>query len=363
DAARRAAGQIAIESVAVQHAAAVFVDQLLDGDAGRRQMHARLLHATGDGEGTQAFATVATVPGKPLGPLLLDLAYPEKGLHVVLERRAAEQADFRHIRRTQTRLAALAFDRLDHRGFFTANVSTRAATQLDGRQREIGFLREERQLALQHLAAAVIFVAQVDIDFGDADGPCGDQHAFQETMRIALEVVAILERAGFALVDVHRHQARLGLRTDDAPFAPRGEARATQATQARVLHFDDHLFAVDTTFEAVLDEFVAAVLAVLVESDVSRSHHFRIGVVARPVLDGLGLDQLFDFFGRCVRDRVLTDDDDRRGFAAAHTGRMQHTHVLAQNFRQLGEQFVGARHLTGQRIADAHGDGRRRLLV
>src|SRR5690606_19468985 len=87
DAARRAAGQIAIESVAVQHAAAVFVDQLLDGDAGRRQMHARLLHATGDGEGTQAFATVATVPGKPLGPLLLDLAYPEKGLHVVLERR------------------------------------------------------------------------------------------------------------------------------------------------------------------------------------------------------------------------------------------------------------------------------------
>jgi hypothetical protein len=44
----------------------------------------------------------------------------------------------------------------------------------------------------------VVFVAQVDVDVVDAHGPRGNQHPFEEAMRIALEVVAILERAGLA---------------------------------------------------------------------------------------------------------------------------------------------------------------------
>jgi hypothetical protein len=82
-----------------------------------------------------------------------------------------------------------------------------------------------RQLLLQQRAAAVVFVAQVDVDGVDADRPGGDQHAFEEAVRIALEVDAVLEGAGLALVDVHRHQARRRLGAHDAPLAAGRESR------------------------------------------------------------------------------------------------------------------------------------------
>ena len=67
---------------------------------------------------------------------------------------------------------------------------------------------QRRDLALEDRAAAVILVAQVDVDRVDADRPRRDQRAFEKAVRIALEVVAVLERARLALVDVDRQQAR-----------------------------------------------------------------------------------------------------------------------------------------------------------
>ena len=55
-------------------------------------------------------------------------------------------------------------------------------------------------------------------------------------MRVALEVGAVLEGAGLALVDVHGHQARRGLLAHDAPLAAGREAGAAQAAQAGVFH-------------------------------------------------------------------------------------------------------------------------------
>jgi hypothetical protein len=69
--------------------------------------------------------------GSPLRALLDDVANPEQGLDVLLERRAAEQADLRHVRRAVSWQPALAFDRLDHRGFFSANVGAGAAANVD----------------------------------------------------------------------------------------------------------------------------------------------------------------------------------------------------------------------------------------
>ena len=88
----------------------------------------------------------------------------------------------------------------------------------------------------------MVLVAQVDVDLGDAHRPGGDQHAFEEAVRIALEVVAVLEGAGLALVDVHRHQPRRRLGAHDAPLAPGRKAGAAEAAQAGVLHrLDDRL--------------------------------------------------------------------------------------------------------------------------
>ena len=50
-------------------------------------------------------------------------------------------------------------------------------------------------------------------------------------MRIAFEVVAILERARLTFVDVDRHEARRGLAANDAPLASRRKTRAAEAAQ------------------------------------------------------------------------------------------------------------------------------------
>src|SRR5262249_49791989 len=46
NAARGTPREIGLERMAVLHAAAELIDQLAHGDAGRRQLHARILHAT-----------------------------------------------------------------------------------------------------------------------------------------------------------------------------------------------------------------------------------------------------------------------------------------------------------------------------
>ena len=58
-------------------------------------------------------------------------------------------------------------------------------------------------------------------------------------MRIALEVVAVLERAGLALVDVDGHEPRRRFGRDDLPLAAGREARAAEPAQARVFHLRD----------------------------------------------------------------------------------------------------------------------------
>src|SRR5207237_6660318 len=106
-----------------------------------------------------------------------NVAHPVQGFHVVFERWAPEQPDLRDIRRAKARLAALAFDRFDHRRFFAADVGAGAAAQVDRRNRARRVRTQRRDLVLEDLAAAVILVAKVDVDLVDADGPGGDQRA------------------------------------------------------------------------------------------------------------------------------------------------------------------------------------------
>src|SRR5205085_7964680 len=112
--------------------------------------------------------------------------------------------------------------------------------------------------------------AQIDVNLRDSHRPRGDEHAFEEAVRVALEVPAVLERARLALVDVHRHQARLGLAGDALPLAPDREARAAEAAQRRVFHDPGNAFARVLACEAVGDQLVAAGLLVGGEVDVLR---------------------------------------------------------------------------------------------
>jgi len=69
----------------------------------------------------------------------------------------------------------------------------------------------------------VVFVAQVDVDLRDIDRPGRDKRAFDEAVRVALEIKAVLEGARLAFVDVDRAQTRRRLRGNGLPFAPRGK--------------------------------------------------------------------------------------------------------------------------------------------
>jgi hypothetical protein len=76
----------------------------------------------------------------------------------------------------------------------------------------VGRIRlQSRDLPLEDGAAAVILVAEVNIDGVDTDSPGCNQRAFDKAMRIALEIIAVLKGPGFAFIDVDRHQARRGL--------------------------------------------------------------------------------------------------------------------------------------------------------
>src|SRR5262245_43879307 len=221
-------------------------------------MDAGLLDSPADRERSEAFSAVAAKAGKPVRALINNVAYPVQRLHVVLERRPVEQADLRHIRRTQTRLAALPLDRLDHRGFFAANVRASAAAEVDGRDR-IRRIRPKRcEFPLENGAAAVVLVAQVYIDVGDAHRPRGDECALEEAMRVALEVKTILERDWLAFVDVDGHQPRLRLRRHDLPFASSREPGAAEAAQAGRLHRRDDVCAPPPTSVTRRRQLVAA---------------------------------------------------------------------------------------------------------
>src|SRR5688572_15265844 len=100
---------------------------------------------------------------------------------------------------------------------------------MDGRDRIRRIRLQSRDLVLEDRPAAVILVAQVDINRLEADSPCRDEGAFEEAVRIALEVEAVLERPGCSLVDVNRQQARSRLGRGQFPFAAGREAGAAEA--------------------------------------------------------------------------------------------------------------------------------------
>src|SRR5262249_10754136 len=112
------------------HAAAEFVDQLLHGDAGWSQLHAGIPDAARHGKAAESLALVTTLRGHPVRAFFNNVTDPEHGFDVLLQRRAAEQADLRDIGRTMTWQAALSLDRFDHRRLFAADIRAGAAAQM-----------------------------------------------------------------------------------------------------------------------------------------------------------------------------------------------------------------------------------------
>src|SRR5208282_474794 len=97
---------------------------------------------------------------------------------------------------------------------------------------------------------------------GCLDAPGGDKRALEEAMGIALEVPAILEGAGLALVRIHGKQAWARVGAHEAPFAAGGEPGTAEPAQARRVDQLDDLLDLALPAPARRKEPIAALSAI-----------------------------------------------------------------------------------------------------
>src|SRR5690606_14137830 len=116
---------------AAAHAAAVILDQLAQRDRHGLFDHAGRVHVTRQRHQLGAGVVRAAEAGEPVRAATQDGADHGDRLDVVHGRRAAIEAGARRERRLQTRLALLAFKRLQQGRLFAADISARAVVDVD----------------------------------------------------------------------------------------------------------------------------------------------------------------------------------------------------------------------------------------
>ncbi len=172
-------------------------------------------------------------------------------------------------------------------------------------------------------------------------------------MRVALEVVAILERPRLAFVDVDRHQTRRGFGAHDLPLAPGRKAGTTQAPQRRAFERCDQLVGAALALEARTPQGVAA------RSTIGSVVDIRLDVGFGELRRHRGAELLH---ARVV-DRMTAHDRRRRMLAAADARCAEHTNLGSERALRRGEQRFAAGHRARQRLAHAHGHSRRRIVA
>ena len=219
------------------------------------------------------------------------------------------------------------------------------------------------------VAAQVVGTESVYIYLRDEYHGCPrrDDRAFEEAMRVAFEVVAILERARLAFVDVDRHQARRRFGGHQLPLAPGRESGPAEAAQPRAFHHRGDIRGASLALHARRCQRVAAGGAIRGVVDVAGCHRrevrVHLGFVHARMRDVPAADDVGHLFRGGVRNRILADDRDRRRLAASDARCMQDADVFAEHRRQPVEEIGGPGQVAGDRVTDPHGDRRRGRLA
>ena len=162
-----------------------------------------------------------------------------EGLDVVDDGRLRVEAFHGRERGLDTRHAALAFETLDERALFTADVRAGAAVdddlEIESRALDVG---AEESLGLgvgnrlvEPFVAEGELAAEVDEREVTADRKRSDRDAFDERVRIQLDEHPILERGRLAFVGVDHEVAGEGVRGEEGPLGGRREPGTTAAAQ------------------------------------------------------------------------------------------------------------------------------------
>ena len=149
--------------------------------------------------------------------------------------------------------AGEAFERGDQRGLFAADECAGAFHQLDIEAEAAAqdVVAEDAGLprlldgAVQAVHGQRIFGAHVNDAFGRAHHVAADDHAFEQAVRIAFDLVAVHVGAGVAFVGIADDVFAVGDGlAQELPFEAGEEARAAAAAQLGGLDLLDHHFRV-----------------------------------------------------------------------------------------------------------------------
>jgi len=240
--------------------------------------------------------------------------------------------------------AAFALEAFQQRGFLAADVSAGAASQMHRRAAR----RQLCNFNRQQLVRGGIFVAQIDIDVRRIDDVGRNQGSLEKAMRVTEQVEAVLECPGFTLVGIDDHHPRSRLSQHRAPFAPGRKTGAAKPAQAGIVKRLEDVLLADAARAQIAKQLVAAI-----------SH---IGVVV-----DIGWNQRISFAARCggedfgcgrAQNVAMTDFGNRCAVAEADAGRTHDPDRGTALVLQFLQQFFGAEHRAGQRIADADGERR-----
>ena len=172
-------------------------------------------------------------------------------------------------------------------------------------------LAQFRQFAIKDFPHRRILVAQVDVTRLRFHGPCSDEHTFEKTMRVRLQIVAILEGAGFTLVRIDRQQAGTRITAHDPPLTAGGKSSAPHPAQLSAVERCYHLVDGQPTIFAFCQDLITTAVQV-------RSISFVVGD-ARRVLVQFGCGHHFSL---CSATNVMrTHCYGRGGITMAHARR------------------------------------------
>ena len=177
-----------------------------------------------------------------------DVGRRRDGLDIVDGGRAAVEAHIGRERRLQPRLALLALEALQQRGFLAADIGAGAVVDVEVEVPAVDIvLADQLRLVglidrrLEMLALADEFAADIDVAGVRAHRAAGDQAAFDQKMRIVPHDLAVLAGAGLGLVGIDHKIVRPSVRLlrHERPFQAGREAGAAAAAQSRRLHLVD----------------------------------------------------------------------------------------------------------------------------
>ena len=187
----------------------------VEDDLAERRAHghfdqAGVLDLAGQGKGFGAAAVFRTDSAEPVGTVVDDCRDVGKGFNVVDDRRLAPEPMLRWVGRTDGRHTSFTFDRVDQRGFFTADECPGTEPNFDI-EAEVGV---ENVFTKQSPASAVVqrvfdsfdgqrvFGTTVYITLGGSNRVAADDHAFNDVEWVGLEHASVHERTGVAFVGV-----------------------------------------------------------------------------------------------------------------------------------------------------------------